>query len=585
MKKDREQRKKIASLLFFCAIFFCGFSYGHAQEDIWVSAYYAGWSQGCGYDGHLQADQIDYSAVTHIIHFAIIPNPDGSIDYETNCITSENSARLIQKAHSAGRKVIISVGGWLTESGFLGATSQTYRDNFIQNLVDFIVSRGYDGIDVDWEPISSSSFPQFKTFISELRSALDNLSPRPLLLGAAGSYPALFAETQQYFDQINIMTYDLSGLWMGPITWHNSAIYNGGVTLPNIGWPTPSVDGEVEDFIANGVEAQKLGIGIAFFGYVWKGGYGTSSGGVTEPGQIYTTKPSIDVLSYYQIMDQFYNPQNYRWDFAAQAAYLSFDNVGSSNDMFISYDDETTCYKKVDYVRAKGIGGITLFELGGGWRPGNAVPDILLQTVKSAVYDTAPIIPPTPAPISPADGTYGVPSQIRLTWNASTGADSYSIQVSTNSFFLDMLINLSGIIDTSYLLNNLSGNTTYYWRLKALNSSGTSGWSEVRSFTTAVFQTAIINFKGASVSNGILLTWQTISEYENKGFDIERRLTGSSAWSKIGFIPGAGISSTIKNYSFSDKKTKRRVTYLYRLKQINVDGTYKYSPEIIIQKD
>jgi chitinase len=585
MKKGWEQKRKLASLIFFCIFFLCGFSHARAQEDIWVSAYYAGWSQGCGYDGRLRAYQIDYSAVTHIIHFAIIPNSDGSIDYETNCITPENSADLIQSAHAAGKKVLISVGGWQTESDFLSATNSFNRARFIQNLTDFITSRGYDGIDVDWEPISLSSYPQFRFFVSELRSALDTLSPRPLLTGAAGWYPELFAETQQYFDQINIMTYDLSGLWLGPITWHNSAIYDGNVILPNTGWPAPSVDVEVEDFISNGVEAQKLGIGIAFFGYIWKGGYGTSSGGVTEPGQIYTTKPSIDVLSYYQIMDQFYNPQNYRWDFAAQAAYLSFDNIGSTNDMFISYDDETTCYKKVDYVRAKGIGGITLFELGGGWRPGNAVPDILLQTVKSAVYDTSPIIPPTPAPVSPADGTYGVPSQIRLTWNASTGATSYSVQVSTNSFFSDTLINSSGITDTSYLLNNLSSNTTYYWRVKASNSSGASGWSEVRSFKTAVFQTAIINFSGASVFNGILLTWQTISEYENKGFDIERRLPGYSTWSKIGFVPGAGISSTTKNYSFTDRKTKRRVTYSYRLKQINIDGTYSYSPEVKVQKD
>ncbi len=117
-----------------------------ARRDIWVSAYYAGWMQGCGYKGHLSAEQIDYSAVTHILHFSLMPNPDGSLNDSINCVTEENSARLLNEAHAAGKKVLISVGCWGTESDFLSATSSKNRGKLISNLLSLMTARGYDGM-------------------------------------------------------------------------------------------------------------------------------------------------------------------------------------------------------------------------------------------------------------------------------------------------------------------------------------------------------------------------------------------------------------------------------------------------------
>jgi len=540
--------------------------------------------QGCGGDGYLRSDQIDFGALTHVIHFSLMPNPDGSLDSSINCISSQNSTDIVNAAHAAGKKVLISVGCWATEADFLSATNNANRARFINNLINFMVSRGYDGIDVDWEPLSSSSASQYITFITELRNAIDGLSPRPLLTAAVIWEPSVFSQLQEKFDQINIMTYEMSGAWRGWITWHNAPIYDGGYWFPSTGEPVPSGDGLVSDFLAAGLQPNKLGIGIEFYGAVWSGGSGTTTGGATAPGQSWATAPSVEIIPYYEIMEKYHQPQYYRWDGAALESYLSIDNIGSSNDKFISYDDEAACSEKVKYVRSKGMGGLIIFELGGGWRPGAPVPDNLLQAVKTAAWDSSNPVPKAPALGYPSCGAAGIPINTTLTWDASTGADSYALQVSTSASFTNFIVNQNGIAGTSYAVNGLSGNMTYYWRVNAANVSGTSEWSSTGSFVTVRLSTVTVNFTGNPMSSGVLLSWQTISEYKNKGFNIERRLSTSALWSRIGSVAGAGTSSTTRNYSYVDKKVRIGKKYVYRLKQISTDGTKTYSQEVTVQK-
>ncbi|HEV8538637.1 MAG TPA: glycosyl hydrolase family 18 protein [Bacteroidota bacterium] len=474
------------SFLFVVIALFSLPSVLHAQSGQWVSAYYAGWSQGWSNNGILPAQNIDYSAVTHIIHFSLVPQSNGTLDYSSNSITPENSAALVQAAHAAGRKVLICVGGWATDGGFAGATSTaTNRATFVTNLITFITARGYDGVDIDWEPLSSSNGAQYTAFITTLRTALDAITPRPLLTCAIAWQPSILAQVQSKFDQINIMSYDLAGAWPGWVTWHNSGIYDGGFKFPSSGGLVPSADGMVNDFIASGISASKLGIGIDFYGYVWSGGSGTSTGGATEPRQTWSTAPSVQSnVPYYTIMQNYYQSQYVRWDAAAQAAYLSIDNTGSSSDKFISFDDETTCQKKVQYAKNKGIGGTIIWELGGGYLPGSfSNRDRLLQAVKQASGGTASA-PAAPNLSAPSNAATGIAVNPTLTWNSSVGATSYRLQVSTSSSFSSLVVDNSGNTATSYAASGLSNSTTYYWRVNAANTGGTSAWSNTFSFTT-----------------------------------------------------------------------------------------------------
>jgi len=95
------------------------------------------------------------------------------------------------------------------------------------------------------------------------------------------------------------------------------------------------------------------------------------------------------------------------------------------------------------------------------------------------------------------------------------------------------------------------------------------------------------------VKNGnVVLNWQTATEINNFGFEIERKIMKAfsfqSNWEKIGFVKGNGNSNSPKEYSFIDK-TVNSGKIIYRLKQIDNDGTFSYSPEVevelVIQKE
>jgi hypothetical protein len=74
--------------------------------------------------------------------------------------------------------------------------------------------------------------------------------------------------------------------------------------------------------------------------------------------------------------------------------------------------------------------------------------------------------------------------------------------------------------------------------------------------------------------NIVSLNWSTMSETNNSGFDIERKLISSEEWLKISNIAGNGSSKEVKSYSFSESINTGK--YNYRLKQIDFNGNFKY---------
>lgn len=94
----------------------------------------------------------------------------------------------------------------------------------------------------------------------------------------------------------------------------------------------------------------------------------------------------------------------------------------------------------------------------------------------------------------------------------------------------------------------------------------------------ATLPATLANFDAAQKSGKVTLSWNTILELNNDGFEIERRI-GNGTYQKIAFVDSKapGGNGTAYSYSFDDNTALPKGVTYYRLKQIDFDGRATYS--------
>lgn len=118
------------------------------------------------------------------------------------------------------------------------------------------------------------------------------------------------------------------------------------------------------------------------------------------------------------------------------------------------------------------------------------------------------------------------------------------------------------------------------------NTASTSNISSFSDFTlgeVSALPVELNMFAAKVKNNSVQLIWSTATEVNNYGFEIERKCSNGD-WKKIGFVQGHGNSNSPKNYSYSDQPLGD-VTFKYRLKQVDFDGTFEYSNEVGVKLD
>lgn len=187
-------------------------------------------------------------------------------------------------------------------------------------------------------------------------------------------------------------------------------------------------------------------------------------------------------------------------------------------------------------------------------------------------------IEPLPAPnlSSPANGETGVSISPVLKWQEVEGADSYNVQLSGNDTFTELIVDQTNVIGTSYNVVGLSYETTYYWRVSAENSDGTSDWSAVWSFTTRTEQTDPLDAPTlSSPSNGavdvelpVTLDWNNVPGATS--YDVQ--LSDDDGFSNL-IVDENGITSS--NYTVSE--LDNGTTYYWRARAKNASETSNWS--------
>jgi hypothetical protein len=150
------------------------------------------------------------------------------------------------------------------------------------------------------------------------------------------------------------------------------------------------------------------------------------------------------------------------------------------------------------------------------------------------------------------------------------------------------LLNVPYSSNQSYTFNNLPLGAQYYFTIYSYNGTDTLinykiDGKQRTNASTGVTPVELVSFTASIDKDNNNLKWNTATELNNSGFNIERGSVNNSdaeiAFTKIGFVKDAGNSIVPNNYSFSDKLSNSGI-YYYRLKQIDNNGSFKYSTPV-----
>jgi len=121
-----------------------------------------------------------------------------------------------------------------------------------------------------------------------------------------------------------------------------------------------------------------------------------------------------------------------------------------------------------------------------------------------------------------------------------------------------------------------------------LDNDALTIWTAIVNDSSAIIPVELSSFTANLSDRKVNLYWQTVSELNNGGFEIQRISPSSTPslregtleyWRTIGFINGMGTTTESSDYNFTDEPTESGL-YSYRLKQIDFDGSYELSNEI-----
>ncbi len=216
-------------------------------------------------------------------------------------------------------------------------------------------------------------------------------------------------------------------------------------------------------------------------------------------------------------------------------------------------------------------------------------------TSQSAAGALTAMPPAAPGLTSPADGASAVTLPAVVEWDSLAHATTYTLQVSDADDFSNLLVNESGLIDTSYSVSGLAQGGAYYWHVCAGNTAGDGGFCEYNTFTAeGSLPVELSSFSAEPVSAGVLLKWTTQSETDNLGFILERQVvetlhaTSPQSWETIASylthpeLRAHGNTSQRTDYSFMDENVQPGQSYTYRLSDVNTSGEVHVYDEIQI---
>ncbi|KAH7173118.1 glycosyl hydrolases family 18-domain-containing protein [Fusarium flagelliforme] len=406
-----------------------------------VIAYYEAWSarRKCH---SFQPSQIPIKSVTHVnFAFAYI-DPETfqitTMDSQTpeSLFSTITSIKSMKSGLGDPVEVWVAIGGWTfsnnhtdTQPVFTDISkNKENRQKFANNAVSFMMTYGFDGIDIDWEYPGATDrggkkeqdTKSFVQLIKTLRKTFDD-SPR-------GGYGLSFTIPSSYwylrwFDVpamlkagaswVNLMSYDLHGVWD-----ENSVIGSQVQAHTNL----TEIKQSVELLWRNNVPPGKVILGTGFYGRSFQlsnpscNTPGCKFAGAADKGPC-TNEGGI--LGYFEIQDILAKHKvNKIHDKEAAVNYFTYNK-----DQWVSYDDKTTFEQKVKWADSIGLGGLMIWAVDLDDSDFTALSGLIGKSVQKGVNKLPSI--------SERDGK---------SWSSETGQDCWVTDCGTHCPLTDVTL-------------------------------------------------------------------------------------------------------------------------------------------------
>jgi len=324
--------------------------------------------------------------------FKVIPMPGMSPD-----LFSDFTAI---KKRNPDLKTVIAVGGWTHndpgpfQTVFSDMVStKANRDLFIGNLFGFMRRYGFDGVDIDWEypgapdrggtPADGANFLQFLKELDEANFRQPSKYVVSLTIPTSYWYLRHFPMLMyRYIDFINVMSYDLHGVWDADNPIGANIYARMYLFFPSFSFSfffslfsfslfskANSVDSnltEIKEALnllwRNFVPANKVNLGIGFYGR----SFTLTDPGCTTPGCGFRgganpgpCSQNSGTLTYREIQhiiqQRRIKPVH---DRVAAVKWITWDR-----DQWVSYDDAETIQQKIDFANAEGLSGLLIWAI------------------------------------------------------------------------------------------------------------------------------------------------------------------------------------------------------------------------------
>ena len=313
-----------------------------------VYGYLPYWEVDAGTDAYLR-----YDLLTDIALFSVTVTSSGAIDTSTpgyRMVTGANAATVIAKAHAAGVRVDLTFTSFGFEKNNAFFRNPGAMAAGVASLTALVNQLGLDGVSVDVESLNNQDFAAYGVFVGQLRAALRatnpaarvNVATNAVLSGTGMANQALANGA----DRVFIMGYNYRGAGSNPagsIAPIERA--DGGVSLST----------SAALYASKGVPADRIVLGLPYYGRTWPTTSGSLNSGTTGSGTVFfpdehmATIPSGTAINY---------------DTREQAAWFAVHNPSTGAWAQTYFDNERSLRAKYAFAAGQGYAGVGIWALG-----------------------------------------------------------------------------------------------------------------------------------------------------------------------------------------------------------------------------